>query len=256
MGRTARHLVVGVPSVDTAATSLQLPYELGRVGTARQPGRQADPNADARGAGGDVGGTEQFRALGEVFRTAMEGMRHDIVRSFEVGDTIIVEAIFLGPAHRADGYPGRHHPAQRQRGLLPLRRLPPGPRRLLTATQFCTRRRRRRCGCGSSCDARAGVMISGTASGRESRPSRRVAATHKQLPRRFRSSTLRVCGAGRLASTRSSSPGVMGRVSHLSVVSGPSLVWPIVCRLMSLVHRKLGTPKVSVRSILLSVQLR
>ena len=106
---------------------------------------------------------------------------------------------------------------------------------------ICTRRCRRRCGCGASCDARAGVMISGTASGRESRPSRssrNPQAAAAPLPLLDASRLRRGVG---LPSTRSSSPGVMGRASYLSVASGPSLVWPIVCRLMSLVQRKLST---------------
>ena len=74
---------------------------------------------------------------------------------------------------------------------------------------ICTRRRRRRCGCGASCDARAGVMISGTASGRESRPSRssrNPQAAAAPLPL-LDDSRLR-CGSA--CPPRSSSPGVMG----------------------------------------------
>lgn len=37
-----------------------------------------------------------FRALGEAFQTALSDMRHDVVRSWEVGDTVIVEAVFSG----------------------------------------------------------------------------------------------------------------------------------------------------------------
>jgi steroid delta-isomerase-like uncharacterized protein len=46
--------------------------------------------------GGTLKGREQFRAFGETFKAAMEDTRHDIVRSFEVGETIVVEAIFSG----------------------------------------------------------------------------------------------------------------------------------------------------------------
>jgi ketosteroid isomerase-like protein len=55
-----------------------------------------DPDVETVTPSGTLKGVEEFRALGETFRTAMEGMRHDIVRSFEVGDTIIVESIFSG----------------------------------------------------------------------------------------------------------------------------------------------------------------
>jgi ketosteroid isomerase-like protein len=46
--------------------------------------------------GGTLKGVEEFRGLGETFKTAMSDMRHEIVRSFEVGDTIVVEAVFTG----------------------------------------------------------------------------------------------------------------------------------------------------------------
>ena len=55
-----------------------------------------DPDVETVTPSGTLKGVDEFRALGETFETAMEGMRHDIVRSFEVGDTIIVEAIFSG----------------------------------------------------------------------------------------------------------------------------------------------------------------
>ena len=55
-----------------------------------------DPDVETVTPGGTLKGLEEFRALGETFSTAMEGMRHDIVRSFEDGDTVIVESIFSG----------------------------------------------------------------------------------------------------------------------------------------------------------------
>jgi ketosteroid isomerase-like protein len=54
------------------------------------------PDVETVTPGGTLKGLDEFRALGETFATAMEGMRHDIVRSFEDGDTIIVESIFSG----------------------------------------------------------------------------------------------------------------------------------------------------------------
>jgi len=46
--------------------------------------------------GGTLKGIEEFRGLGEAFRTAMSDMRHEIVRSFETGDTVVVEGVFSG----------------------------------------------------------------------------------------------------------------------------------------------------------------
>ena len=55
-----------------------------------------DPEVETVTPGGVLKGLDEFRMLGETFKTAMSDMRHDIVRSFEVGDTIIVESIFSG----------------------------------------------------------------------------------------------------------------------------------------------------------------
>ena len=55
-----------------------------------------DPDVETVTPGGVLKGLDEFRMLGETFKTAMSDMRHDIVRSFEVGDTIIVESIFSG----------------------------------------------------------------------------------------------------------------------------------------------------------------
>ncbi len=46
--------------------------------------------------GGTLKGVEEFRGLGESFRTAMSEPRHEIIRSFEAGDTIVVEGVFSG----------------------------------------------------------------------------------------------------------------------------------------------------------------
>ena len=37
-----------------------------------------------------------FRALGEAFLAAVPDMRHEIVRTFEDGDTIVVEGVYAG----------------------------------------------------------------------------------------------------------------------------------------------------------------
>jgi ketosteroid isomerase-like protein len=46
--------------------------------------------------GGTLKGIEEFRTLGETFKNAMSDIRHEIVRSFEEGDTIVVEGVFSG----------------------------------------------------------------------------------------------------------------------------------------------------------------
>jgi steroid delta-isomerase-like uncharacterized protein len=55
-----------------------------------------DPDVETMTPNGTLKGIDEFRALGEAFRTAMSDMRHEIIRSFEVGDTVMVEAIFSG----------------------------------------------------------------------------------------------------------------------------------------------------------------
>ena len=46
--------------------------------------------------GGTLRGAAAFRELGEAFATAVPDMHHDIVRTFEAEDTIVVEGIFSG----------------------------------------------------------------------------------------------------------------------------------------------------------------
>jgi predicted ester cyclase len=55
-----------------------------------------DPDVETVTPNGTLKGVDEFRALGETFLTAMEGIRHDIVRSFEAGDTIVLEGIYSG----------------------------------------------------------------------------------------------------------------------------------------------------------------
>ena len=56
---------------------------------------------------GTLKGIDEFRALGEAFQTAMSDMRHEIVRSYEIGDTIVAECVFsgvhTGPMHGPEG---------------------------------------------------------------------------------------------------------------------------------------------------------
>jgi ketosteroid isomerase-like protein len=58
--------------------------------------RSFDPDVETVTPVGTLKGVGEFRMLGESFRQALEGMRHDIVRSFEDGDTVVVEAIVTG----------------------------------------------------------------------------------------------------------------------------------------------------------------
>jgi steroid delta-isomerase-like uncharacterized protein len=46
--------------------------------------------------GGRLTTLAEFRALGEAFMTAVPDMHHDILRTFEDGDTIIVEGVYSG----------------------------------------------------------------------------------------------------------------------------------------------------------------
>jgi steroid delta-isomerase-like uncharacterized protein len=46
--------------------------------------------------GGTEKGRDAFRALGEAFLRAVPDMHHDIVRTFEDGDTIVVEGVYSG----------------------------------------------------------------------------------------------------------------------------------------------------------------
>jgi steroid delta-isomerase-like uncharacterized protein len=46
--------------------------------------------------GGTLQGKEAFRAMTEGFLTAVPDMRHEILRTFEDGDTIVVEGVYSG----------------------------------------------------------------------------------------------------------------------------------------------------------------
>jgi steroid delta-isomerase-like uncharacterized protein len=46
--------------------------------------------------GGTLKGLAAFRAMGEAFLRAVPEMHHDLVRSFEDGDTIVVEGVYSG----------------------------------------------------------------------------------------------------------------------------------------------------------------
>ena len=57
--------------------------------------------------GGTLKGLDAFRAMGEGFLRAAPDMHHDIVHTFEDGDTIVVEGVYsgthTGPLETPDG---------------------------------------------------------------------------------------------------------------------------------------------------------
>jgi steroid delta-isomerase-like uncharacterized protein len=55
-----------------------------------------DPECEMVTPEGATKGTAAFRAFGEAFRTAAPDNRIEAVRTFEAGDTIIVEGVYSG----------------------------------------------------------------------------------------------------------------------------------------------------------------
>ena len=55
-----------------------------------------DDDVETITPGGTLHGVAAFRALGEGFLAAVPDMHHDIVRTFEDGDTIVVEGVYSG----------------------------------------------------------------------------------------------------------------------------------------------------------------
>jgi steroid delta-isomerase-like uncharacterized protein len=55
-----------------------------------------DPDVETVFPGGTLKGIGEFRSFGEAFGHAMSDPRHEVVRSFESGDTIVVEGVFSG----------------------------------------------------------------------------------------------------------------------------------------------------------------
>jgi ketosteroid isomerase-like protein len=45
---------------------------------------------------GTLHGVGEFRALGETFAAALEGLHHEVLRTFEDGDTVAVEGLVTG----------------------------------------------------------------------------------------------------------------------------------------------------------------
>jgi steroid delta-isomerase-like uncharacterized protein len=55
-----------------------------------------DPDCETVTPDGPLKGIAAFRAMGEAFRTAAPDNRIEAVRTFETGDTIIVEGVYSG----------------------------------------------------------------------------------------------------------------------------------------------------------------
>ena len=55
-----------------------------------------DADVDIVTPAGPMRGVEAFRALGEAFKAAVPDARHEVLQSFEAGDTIIVEGVYSG----------------------------------------------------------------------------------------------------------------------------------------------------------------
>ena len=55
-----------------------------------------DEDVETITPGGTLHGVAAFRAMGEAFLTAVPDMHHGIVRTFEDGDTIVVEGVYSG----------------------------------------------------------------------------------------------------------------------------------------------------------------
>jgi steroid delta-isomerase-like uncharacterized protein len=45
---------------------------------------------------GTLKGIEEFKAMGRAFLTAVPDQRMEVIRSFEVGDTVIIEGVYSG----------------------------------------------------------------------------------------------------------------------------------------------------------------
>lgn len=55
-----------------------------------------DPECENLTPNGEMKGVQAFRELGEAFRTAAPDNHLEILRTFEAGDTIIVEGVYSG----------------------------------------------------------------------------------------------------------------------------------------------------------------
>ena len=80
----------------TPLSQLKRHYELISTGELDADMELFDPDVETVTPSGTLKGVAEFRALGETFNTAMSEMRHEIVRSYELGDTVVVEAVFSG----------------------------------------------------------------------------------------------------------------------------------------------------------------
>ena len=58
--------------------------------------RYFDEDVETITPGGTLHGLAAFRAMAEAFLTAVPDMHHEILRTFEDGDTILVEGVYSG----------------------------------------------------------------------------------------------------------------------------------------------------------------
>ena len=54
------------------------------------------PDVETRAPGGTLKTRDEWRAMGNAFHAAVPDMKHEIVRYYEDGDTILVEGIYSG----------------------------------------------------------------------------------------------------------------------------------------------------------------
>ena len=80
----------------TLLALLEQHYENTISGNLDAFGEMFAPDVETVTPNGTLKGLEEFKALGEAFATAMSDMHHEIVRSWEVGDTVIAEGVFSG----------------------------------------------------------------------------------------------------------------------------------------------------------------
>jgi steroid delta-isomerase-like uncharacterized protein len=54
------------------------------------------PDVETQAPGGTLKTRDEWRAMGEAFRTAVPDMHHEIVSYYEDGDTLLVEGVYSG----------------------------------------------------------------------------------------------------------------------------------------------------------------
>jgi steroid delta-isomerase-like uncharacterized protein len=82
--------------MSTLMSLAQQHYDALRRGDLDAVGEFFDPTVETMTPNGTLKGLDEFLAFGEAFETAMTDLRHEIIRSFEVGDTVVIEGVFSG----------------------------------------------------------------------------------------------------------------------------------------------------------------